>query len=472
MAIIPQTKLFCWEDVENLGDLERLRLVLESIPDESLMQKLEDERGRGRDDYPVRAMWNSLLAGVVFQHRSIESLRRELLRNDRLRWICGFDPVMEAEDAVPEAWNYSRFLTSLFSYSEQIDEMFDTLVEMLREELAGFGRSLAIDSKGIESHGRPRGKEKYDKLKDKERREGPDRRRDLDADWGKKTYKGKNKDGTLYKTTKKWFGYKLHLIVDSFHELPVAYELTQASASDIKCGESLFEETAARHPEMVEECEEFSADKGYDALSFITMLWDGADPENPRRILPIVPKRNDWKEKPDECRPLFPGIDNITYDCQGQIYCWCMKTGQRRKMVYDGYEEKRDTQKWRCPAAVYGIKCENYTRCSKGSDYGRVVRVKRFIDPRTFLPVARSSYKFERLYKERTAVERVNSRLDVSYGFEEHFIRTGGKMKFRCGLALIVMLSMALGRIRENRKKAADQEYRAGPSIRSLVRAA
>jgi len=101
-----------------------------------------------------------------------------------------------------------------------------------------------------------------------------------------------------------------------------------------------------------------------------------------------------------------------------------------------------------------------------------VVRVKRFIDPRTFLPVARSSYKFERLYKERTAVERVNSRLDVSYGFEEHFIRTGGKMKFRCGLALIVMLSMALGRIRENRKKAADQEYRAGPSIRSLVRAA
>jgi len=45
-------------------------------------------------------------------------------------------------------------------------------------------------------------------------------------------------------------------------------------------------------------------------------------------------------------------------------------------------------------------------------------------------------------------------------------------MKLRCGLALIVMLSMALGRIRENKKNKADQEYRAGPSIRSLVRAA
>ncbi len=472
MAIIPQTKLFCWEDLENLGDLDRLRLVLESIPDEPLMQKLEAHRGRGRDDYPVRAMWNSLLAGVVFQHKSSESLRRELLRNDRLRWICGFDSVKPAKDSVPGAWNYSRFLKSLFSYRQEIDEMFDSLVEMLRQELPGFGRSLAIDSKGIDSHGRPREKEKYEELLEKELREGPDGRRDLDADWGKKTYKGRNKDGTLYKTVKKWFGYKLHLIVDSFHELPVAYEVTRASASDIKHGTHLFEELDGRHPELVESCEELSADKGYDGLSFIEMLWEGPDRDNPRRILPVVPKKDDWKEKPDECRLLFPGPGNITYDCQGQIYCWCMKSGIRRQMVYDGFEERRDAQKWRCPAAVYGIKCRNYRRCSKGSEYGRVVRVKRDFDPRTFLPIARTSMKFDRLYRKRTAVERVNSRLDVSYGFEEHFIRTRRKMKFRCGLALIVMLSMALGRIRENKRKQADLEDRAGPSIRSLVRAA
>jgi len=370
MAIIPQTKLFCWEDVENLGDLERLRLVLEAIPDEPLMRKLEAHRGRGRDDYPVRAMWNSLLAGVVFQHKSVESLRRELLRNDRLRWICGFDPVKKAKKAVPGAWNYSRFLQSLFSHQQEIDEMFEKLVEMLRKELPGFGRSLAIDSKGIASHGRPREKERYKALLEKEHREGPDGRRDLDADWGKKTYEGKKKDGTLYKTVKKWFGYKLHLIVDSFHELPVAYEMTRASASDIKCGESLFEEMAAEHPAMVEECKELSGDKGYDSLPFIRMLWNGPDPENPRGILPIVDKKNDWKKKPDECRLLFPGAGNITYDCQGQIYCWCMKSGIRRQMVYDGYEKKRDAQKWRCPAAFYGIKCRNFGRCSKGRKYG------------------------------------------------------------------------------------------------------
>lgn len=92
MATLPQRQLFCWNEIDELGDLHRLRLVLESLPDERLMAALERRRGRGRDDYPIRAMWNSLLAGIVFQHASVEQLRRELSRNAQLRWLCGFDP--------------------------------------------------------------------------------------------------------------------------------------------------------------------------------------------------------------------------------------------------------------------------------------------------------------------------------------------------------------------------------------------
>ena len=65
-------------------------------------------------------------------------------------------------------------------------------------------------------------------------------------------------------------------------------------------------------------------------------------------------------------------------------------------------------------------------------------------DRRVFTPLARSSYKWADMYKKRTAVERVNGRLDVSYGFEKHFIRGMAKMKLRMGIALVVMLSMAL----------------------------
>ena len=79
MAIIPQKQLFDWTQVEAMGDLARLQLALDTLPDEALMRNLERNRGKGRDDYPVRAVWNSILAAVVFQHPSIESLRRELV---------------------------------------------------------------------------------------------------------------------------------------------------------------------------------------------------------------------------------------------------------------------------------------------------------------------------------------------------------------------------------------------------------
>jgi len=52
------------------------------MPDEELMRQLERERYKGQDDYPLRAMWNSILARIVFQHETIEKLRRELARND------------------------------------------------------------------------------------------------------------------------------------------------------------------------------------------------------------------------------------------------------------------------------------------------------------------------------------------------------------------------------------------------------
>ncbi len=56
VAIITERSLFGWKEVEELGDLERLHLVLKYLPDEQLMVVLEEHRDRGRDDYPIRAM--------------------------------------------------------------------------------------------------------------------------------------------------------------------------------------------------------------------------------------------------------------------------------------------------------------------------------------------------------------------------------------------------------------------------------
>src|SRR5690625_2613740 len=118
MAIIPQISLFSWEDIEDLGDLKRLKLVIEYLPDEELMITLEKQRKNGRNDYPIRAIWNTILAGIVFEHKSIESLRRELSRNAQLRFICGLEL-----RGVPTSSAYSRFMRNLMKLKDDVNDM-------------------------------------------------------------------------------------------------------------------------------------------------------------------------------------------------------------------------------------------------------------------------------------------------------------------------------------------------------------
>ena len=61
------------------------------------------------------------------------------------------------------------------------------------------------------------------------------------------------------------------------------------------------------------------------------------------------------------------------------------------------------------------------------------LRILLETDRRVFTPLDRDSYKWDREYDHRTAVERVNSRWDVSFGFEVHTIRGLKKMRMRSG---------------------------------------
>jgi hypothetical protein len=432
LAIIAQKKMFEWEEVDRLGDLDRLRMVLNSLPDEELMEAMEAARGNGRDDYPIRAVWNSVIAGIVFEHKSAASLRRELLRNAQLRQICGFD-VFLGKDAVPPEHVYSRFLKSLIKHHEKVDAMFEKLVDMVHQELPEFGKYLAIDGKAIESYGNPRKKE--EKLKK------ADGRRDIDADFGKKTYKGNRKDGTLWEKVIRWFGYQLNLIVDSEYELPVAYSVTKASCSEVKEAHNLLNHLERNHAKILEVCEQWSGDRGYDDVKLIKRHWDT------HKIKSVIDIRNQWKDG-EETR-MISSSDNVVYDYMGTVYCHCPASNERREMAYGGFEQDRESLKYRCPAKQYGLSCRGENQCPvQGS-----IRIPLSFDRRIFTPLARSSYKWKTAYKKRTAVERVNSRLDLSFGFENHFIRGLKKMKLRCGLALCVMLAMALGRIKENQKE-------------------
>jgi len=439
MASIPQQSLFVWSDIDELGDLERLKLVLKQLPDEALMRKLEQKRDRGRDDYPVRAMWNSLIAGIVYQHRSIESLRRELARNETLLAVCGFD-ILKGKAAVPTAAAYSRFIANLYEHEEVIEAIFSDLRYKLTQAIPDFGTMLAVDGKAIQSFGNP--------VTDKKKVQCPDGRRDTDAAWGVKRYNGVGKDGKQWQKEIKWFGYKLHLLVDAKYELPIDFIVTDGAAAEQPRAHELIERLHDCAPEIAERSEYIMADRGYDDGKLLIKAYDTMG------ISPIIDIRNVWKD--GEKYKTVPGTKNVVYDYAGNVVCICPKTLKEHTMSYGGFEKDRNTQKYLCPARHKGIPCQGQSQC----DIDRQVRIPLCTDRRIFTPVARASYKWERLYAMRTAVERVNARIDGAFLFEQHFIRGIKKMKLRLSLAFITMLSMAYGRLLQNNPEL----------MRSLVR--
>nr|WP_223298966.1 transposase [Paenibacillus darwinianus] len=193
-----------------------------------------------------------------------------------------------------------------------------------------------------------------------------------------------------------------------------------------------------RQPEMLKTAETLAADRGYDDTKLIVKCWDQY------QIKPVIDIRNMWRDG-EETR-LLSGRENVAYNYKGQVYCDCPETGTRREMCNGGFEKDRDTLKKLCPAKQFGIKCDGQAQCPVAQG----IRISLSEDRRIFTPVDRASYKWEKEYDKRTSVERVNSRLDVSLGFELHTIRGMNKMKMRCGLALCVVLAMALGRIKKN----------------------
>jgi hypothetical protein len=418
-----------------LGDLERLRLALENLPDEGLMRFLEKRRGRGRNDFPVRALWNMQIAKIVFGHAEDADIIREMKRNVQLRYACGFEG-----GKVPEAHNVSRFIKSLDLHPIETLKVFTALSDTLYDILPDFGENLALDSKWS-----------WSKANRRSKRNKPDGRSETNAAWGTKEYKGRHADGSEWVKAEHCFGFKIHLLVDAKYELPIAFIMTDAAASDIKSGKELLEKLLKDRPHVLKRCKHLTADRGYDDTELI--LWlkntEGVD------VKSVIDKRDMWRVDTEK---EVPGCEGMYYDEHGEVYCYSEKHAERHRMIPAGYDKERDALRRKCPVRAYGAECKEANSCP----YCKNIRIPLSTDPRIFTQIDRAGYRWKKLYNMRSSVERVNSRIDVSFGFEERTVRGLSKMTLRYILALSVMNAMAMGRIKQNRKDL----------MRSLVKAA
>jgi hypothetical protein len=305
---------------------------------------------------------------------------------------------------------FSRFVKKLLQHQGLLDVMFHELVDEMYVSLDGFGEILALDGKIIPSYAKGPNQNKQE-----------DGRRDTEANFTIKQYTTTTPSGEKVTNKKKWFGYRLHLIIDATYELPIGYELTKASEGEPTVAKRLIK---ALPDAQLKSCNYLLADRGYDGGPLL-------DEIESRDIIPIIDIKNQWKKE----GPTKQYRDtDLTYTYNGKVF-YVDERGQEVALVYKGYDSATDSLR-------YGFKPQHQD--------SRIFRIKREDNRRVFNKVARNSHKFKRLYKKRTAIERVNGRLDRDFLFEQHTIRGEKKMNLFVTMAFLVMLAFAKRNIQKN----------------------
>ena len=434
---------FAWDCLEDSPSLGTIRRFLECLPDAKLIESLRRHRGRGRDDYSVTSQWGVLLLTILLRHTSIESCLADLRRNEAVRRLIG----IESEEGVPNGWNMSRFLDVLGRepHRSLLKEVFGAMVGRMGAVVADLGKETAGDATGLSA-----------------RRKGAlgDRPDDGLAapSGGRKEYL--DEAGEVQRVVE-WFGYKLHLLVDKKHEVSLAYEVTAPSVTDSDEIPALVEQAGANLPEgRIKSLAYDMAADDEKTHEYLTR----------KKIAAVIENRRLGKGEGERMLPGHDGRSNVVYDEAGTLYCYDTKSDPpvRHKMAYIGHEPSRGTLKYRCPAMHEGWTCPSRSRCNAGKTYGKTVRVKREIDLRRFPPIPRATKQFERLYKGRTSVERVNARLKVFWGADDGNITGATRFHAYVGAVMVVHAGLALLLASTPRKDGPLGQMRLSPIAKAL----
>jgi hypothetical protein len=445
MALHPARPLFDWESLEDSPSLQTIKDLLTALPDGQLLDPLRRARGKGRNDYPVHVLWGVVVLRVALRHITTEAVLAELRRNEGLRRLIG----IESEDRVPRPRNISRFEEVLGQEPHRtlLKGIFTALIRRLGVTVADLGKDSAGDATALSARRKP------DEAAREEIDEGLPQ-----ASGGRKEYK--DDQGQVTKVVE-WFGFKLHLIVDVKHEVVLSYEITDTKAGDGETLPVILEQAEANLP--ADRIETLAYDKAADSDDVHELL-------SGKGITPLIRMRGLWQGEPERMLPGHDGTSNVVYTEDGTIYRYdrVSEPPVRHKMAYIGHEPERETVKYRCPAKHEGWECPMSAACNAGKSYGKTVRVPRDVDPRRSPSLPRATEKFERLYKGRTAVERVNARLEVFWGVDDGNL-TGSRRSFaQVGVVLAVHAVFATLLASAPRREGTLGEIRLSPIAEAL----
>jgi Transposase DDE domain len=437
--------LCAWNKLEDCPTLSTIRDFLQTVPDQSLLAGLVAARGRGRDDFPVARLWHVVLLTIALRHVFFNAMLAELHRNPALCRLIN----IHNEDEIPDCHNLSRFLDVLGQepHLSALRDIFNVLAQCLGVAIPELGQHTAGDATALS------GRAKKDTAAvAAEVKQGLPQ-----PSGGRKEYK--DDEGHVTKVVE-WFGYKLHLLVDVKHEIALAYNITDTKVGDNEQVPALVEQACANLP--AERIKTLAYDKAADDEKVHETL-------HTHGIKPLIQNRALWKSEPERVLggryPL-----NLVHDESGTLSCYdtISEPPVRHKMSYVGYEKDRETVRYRCPARHEGWVCPSDAKCNEDRSYGLTVRLPCTEDLRRFPPIPRATLEFERLYKGRTAVERVNARLKIFWGADDGNVTGSRRFHAQVGVVMIVHLVFATLLAKAPRWEGTLGQTRLGPIAKAL----
>jgi hypothetical protein len=384
---ILQESLFSFEDLLKMQPKERLPLFFSSLDLRPYAKELRSRSPRGADGHGREGILRALLAAPLEHMTTFTALQHRLDTDLRFRYQCGLPLDREA----PSIATLSRVFAEL-TRKGLAKRLFEDLVVRCQQEGIIDGSHIAIDSAAIHAYEKKQPKRKSEQTGN--------------ANWGAKF------DSFGNKIT--WFGYKLHLAVDTKSELPLALEVTPAHVNDGEMAPGLIEKVAVdKHTRF------FILDAGYDQMK----VYEAARNVKAQAIIPLNPRGE--KEPP-------AGMTTNGTPCCSMGFA----------MTYWGADG--NYLKFRCPHATGKVDCPlGMTACSS-SNYGMVVKVDAKDDLRRYCSPHRDTKRWKDLYNERTSVERCNSRIKTYLTADSMHIWGIQKVTTHQYLNAIVLLVSAL----------------------------
>ena len=260
-------------------DYRLLRRVLDNVDLNPLVDTLEAYHPTGRPGYDPRAMLRAVLGRLIVGERHVKQWADRIDREPVLKKIMGFGPDSPSESTFSRFWKrLTAHIDGFLVCLRQVIERMRAAVPKVKrvpgkpdEPLLPLGTVLAADSTLFPTFANPHSG------------------CDPDAQWGYKN-SAKSRDGKPILG----YGYKMQLICDAVHEVPLAFTIHPADQNDYQTFPGALQQLAHAYPWLKPKY--LLADKGYDSQKTHRILIR-------KRIIPIIDIR-----KPTANDALYEGI--------------------------------------------------------------------------------------------------------------------------------------------------------------------